>query len=74
MSGVAVLGERVGELVPDGADLEHHHAHRVGDDVVQLARDPHALLCHCDASRRVTFLFGLFRPHFSGLGLFGTFA
>ena len=36
--------ERVGQLVPDGADLQHHHADGVGDDVVQLARDPRALL------------------------------
>ena len=27
-----------------GADLQHHHAHGVGDHVVQLTRDPDALL------------------------------
>ena len=29
-----------------GARLDAHHAHVVRDDVVQLARDPHALLEH----------------------------
>ena len=33
-----------GRPVAHGAGLEHHHADRVGDDVVQLARDPRALL------------------------------
>ena len=49
----------VGQLVPDRADLEHHHAHRVGDDVVQLARDPCALLRHRDARRRLALALGL---------------
>ena len=38
--------------VPDGADLQHHDADRVGDDVVQLAGDPGALLGDGDARRR----------------------
>ena len=48
---IRVLGECFGELVPDGADLEHHHADSVGDDVVELARDPRALLGDGDAGR-----------------------
>ena len=31
---------------PRGAGLDAHHADVVGDDVVQLARDPYALLEH----------------------------
>ena len=31
---------------PGGAGLDAHHAHVVGDDVMQLPRDPHALLEH----------------------------
>jgi hypothetical protein len=45
--------------MPDRADLEDHHAHRVGDDVVQLARDPCALLGHRDARGRFALAFGL---------------
>ena len=56
---LAVLGERIGELVPDGADLEHHHADRVGDDVVELARDARALLGHRDACGRLALALGL---------------
>ena len=41
---------RLGRIAVDhdarGAGLDAHHAHVVGDDVVQLARDPHALLEH----------------------------
>ena len=40
--------------MPDGADLEHHHADGVGDDVVELAGDPRALLRHRDACCRFT--------------------
>ena len=56
---VAVLRERLGEPVPDGADLEHHHADRVGDDVVELACDPRALLGDGDARRRLALPLGL---------------
>ena len=69
---VAVLGQRVGELVPDGADLEHHHADGVGDDVVELARDPRALLCDCDARRCVPLPLGLGRAYFRCFSLLGT--
>ena len=44
-------GELGRQPVPDGADLQHHHADRVGDDVVQLAGDPRALLGDRDARR-----------------------
>ena len=54
---IAVVGLCLGKLVPDGADLEHHDADRVGDDVVQLARDASALLGHGDARRRLTLPF-----------------
>ena len=49
---LAVLGD-VGQPVADRADLQHHDADRVGDDVVQLARDPRALLGDRDARRRL---------------------
>ena len=51
--------ERLGQLVPDGADLQHHHADGVGDDVVELARDPRALLGDGDAGRRLALPLGL---------------
>ena len=60
--------------MPDGADLEHHHADGVGDDVVQFARDPHTLLGHCDPRRRVPFPLGQARAYFRRLGLLGTLA
>ena len=60
---IAVLGHCIGELVPDGADLEHHHADGVGDDVVELARDPRALLRHRDACGRLALALGLRRAH-----------
>ena len=67
---VPVLGQRVGELVPDGADLEHHHAHGVGDDVVELAGDPRALLGHRDARRRLSLASRASgRAHLRRLGL-----
>ena len=58
---IAVLGRRIGKLVPDGADLEHHHADGVGDDVVELARDPRTLLRHRDACRRLALALGVRR-------------
>ena len=69
---IAVLGHRVGELVPDGADLEHHHADGVGDDVVELAGDPRALLCHRDACGRLALALGLGGALFRRFGLLGT--
>jgi hypothetical protein len=47
--------------VADSADLQHHHADGVRDDVVQLARDPRALLGHGDARRCIPLLLGLCR-------------
>jgi hypothetical protein len=66
---IAVLRERVGELVPDGADLEDHHAHCVGDDVVELACDPRALLRHRDAGRGFALALRLGGARFRCLGL-----
>ena len=71
-----------------GADLEHHHAHGMGDDVVELARDPRALLGHRDSCgglslalgerrahlRRLSLALGKGRAHLRRLGLFGTLA
>ena len=85
---VPVLLERCGKLVSDGADLKHHHAHGVGDDVVELARDPGSLLGHRDPSggfslalgegrahlRRLSLPLGEGRAHLRRLGLLGTLA
>ena len=60
--------------MPDGADLEHHHADGVGDDVVELARDPRALLGHRDARRRLPLPLGLRRAHLRRFGLLGSLA
>ena len=65
---VAVVGPRVGKLVPDGAHLQHHHADGVGDDVVELAGDPSALLRHGDAGR---YLALALRPDSADLGRLG---
>ena len=69
-----VLAERVGQLVADGADLEHHHADGVGDDVVQLARDPRALLGDRDARRGLALALGVRRALLRRLGLRGALA
>jgi hypothetical protein len=66
---VPVLVEGLRELVPDCADLEHHHAHGVGDDVVQLARDPRALLGHGDPRGGFALPLGEGRPHLRRLSL-----
>ena len=66
---LAVLGLRRGQVVADGADLEHDHADRVGDDVVQLAGDPRALLGHRDAGRRLALALGVARALLRRLGL-----
>ena len=71
---LAVLGLRLGELVPDRADLEHHHADGVGDDVVELAGDARALLGDGDARRGVPLALGLCRALLGGLGLLGALA
>ena len=71
---VAVLRELVGQPVPHRADLEHHDADRVRDDVVQLACDPRALLGDRDAGGRLAFAFGLVRPRLGGFGLRGSLA
>ena len=69
-----VLVERGGQLVPDRADLQDHDADRVGDDVVELARDPRALLGDGDAGRRLALALGLGRALLGRLGLLGALA
>ena len=66
---VPVLVEGPRQLVPDGSDLEHHHAHRVGDDVVELARDPRALLGDRDPRGGLTLPLRERRAHQRGLAL-----
>ncbi len=65
---LAVLIELGGKLVPYRSGLEDHDADRVGDDVVQLARDPGALLGHRDPRRGVALALGLERAVLGGLG------
>ena len=54
--------------MPDGADLKHHHADGVGDDVVELARDARALLGDGDARRGLPLPLGLGGTQLRGLG------
>ena len=56
---IAVLPLGIGQLVSHRAHLEHHHADGVGDDVVQLARDPGALLGDGDARGGLAFVLGV---------------
>jgi hypothetical protein len=58
--------------VPDGADLKHHHADGVRDDVVELACDSRALFCYRDACGRLALTLGLGRAFFRRFGLLGT--
>jgi hypothetical protein len=74
LEGVTVLGQCNRELVPDGADLEHHHTDGVSDDVVELARDSRPLLCHRDAGGRVPLALRDSRAKLSCLGLLGALA
>lgn len=71
---VTVLSELVRKLVPDRTDLEHHHADRVSDDVMELTRDPRTLLRHRDARSRIPLPLGQGRALFRRLGLLGAFA
>ena len=57
--------------MPDGADLEHHHAHGVGDDVVELARDPRPLLRDGDPGGRLALPLRLRRTCLGRVGLLG---
>ena len=63
--------ELVGKLVAHGADLEHHDAHGVGDDVVELPRDPRPLLGDGDPRRGLALPLGLRRARLGGVGLLG---
>jgi hypothetical protein len=58
-----VVLEGVRELVSHGADLEHHHAHGMGDDVMKLAGDPRALLGHRDPCGGLSLALGEHRAH-----------
>ena len=60
--------------MPDGPDLEDHHADGVRDDVVELARDPCPLFGHRDPRGRIPLHFGRARAHLRRLGLLGTLA
>jgi hypothetical protein len=71
---IAVLLERLRQLVPDGADLKDHHADGVGDDVVELTRDARALLGNCEACSRLALALGLGRAFFCRFGLLGALA
>ena len=71
---LAVLLQRLGKVVPDGADLQHHHADRVGHDVVELARDARALLGDGDARRDLALALGARGALLGGLGLRGALA
>ena len=53
---IAILGGR--ERVSDGADLQHHDADCMRDDVVKLSRDPRALLGHCDSRSSIPLPLG----------------
>ena len=59
--------------MPDGADLEHHDAHGVGHDVVQLPGDPGPLLGHGDACGRLALSFGLGGALLGSVRLLGPF-
>ena len=58
--------------MPNGAGLKHHDADGMRDDVVQLPRDPGALLGHRDAGERVAFTLGVARPLLGCFGLHGS--
>ena len=69
-----VLVHLRGQLVADGADLQHHHAHGVGDDVVELARDPRALLGDRDAGGGLALALGVDGALLRRLDLLGALA
>ena len=71
---VTILGERIRKLVPDGADLEHHHADGVRDDVVEFAGDPCTLLGRRDPRRRLPVALGLGRACLCRFGFPGPLA
>ncbi len=58
----------------DGTDLEHHDADGVGDDVVEFAGNPRALLCNRYASGRLALTLSSNCADLGGFGLLGTFA
>ena len=58
-----------GQLVAHRADLEDHHADRVRDDVVELARDARSLLGDGNPRRRLALPLGVHRPHLRRLSV-----
>ena len=69
----AVVRVLLGKVVPDGADLQHHHAEGVSHDVVELAGDVRALLGHRNAGGGVALPFCLGGPLLGRHGLRGAF-
>ena len=60
--------------MPHGAGLQHHHADRVGDDVVQLAGDPGPLLGDGEPRGDLALALGLLRALLRARGLLGPLA
>ena len=54
----ASVASEVAVVAVDRFGLEHHHAHGVADDVVELACDAGALIGHRDACRRLSLALG----------------
>ena len=63
---LALAGLVLAQHAPDGARLQHHHGHAVGDGVVELARDPRALVGHGRA-RVLDLVLGGHAPHLLGV-------
>ena len=55
--------------MPHGADLKHHHAHGMGNDIVELARDSRALLGDRDTCGGLSLALGERRAHLRRLSL-----
>ena len=58
----AASAGRVRQAAPGGRRLDHHHADRVGDDVVELPGDPVALLGDPLAGEQVALALGALGP------------
>ena len=69
LEDLPVLARALRQSVPHCADLEHHHAHRVRHDVVQLARDAGALLGDRHPRRGLSLPLGEARAHLCRLSL-----
>ena len=64
-----VGGQLVGKPVPHSSDVQHHDAHRVRDDVVQLTRDPRPFFRHGDPRERLALPFGARGARLGSVGL-----